>query len=54
MDEGYDGWYGGFINIQGKKYCDNFNDGNEEAVEVTIGTGKYLLIEILRYYCFML
>ena len=49
MDEGYDGWYPGFINVQGKKYCDNFNDGNEEVVEVTIGTGKYLFIEILRY-----
>ena len=43
-----DGWSSemgdGFINIQGKIYCDNFNDGGEEAIEVTIATSKYIFV----------
>ena len=42
-DDYGDGWGGGFINIQGKKYCENFGGGSEEAIEVTIVAGKYLL-----------
>ena len=37
-----DGWNGGFIKIQGTKYCKNFNSGTEKAVNVTIvDPGKY-------------
>ena len=39
-----DGWVGGFINIQGKIYCDNFKGGYEKAVEVTITTSKYIFV----------
>ena len=40
-DSGNDGWLGGFLEIQGKQYCKNFLYGDEEAVLVTIVTGKY-------------
>ena len=41
MDDAGDGWDGGFLKIQGKQYCGNFNAGDEEAVNVNIVTGKY-------------
>ena len=34
-----DGWFEGFITIQGKTYCETFIDGPEEAIEVTVITG---------------
>ena len=40
-DEFADGWSGGFMDIQGKQYCENFSDGSEEVIQVTIVTGKY-------------
>ena len=36
-----DGWYGGFLEIQGKHYCKDFLDGDEKSVQVTIVSGKY-------------
>ena len=56
MDKGVSsiGWSGGFLEIQGKQYCENFDTGSEEqsekctkkekctkSVQVTIVTGKY-------------
>ena len=31
-----DGWHGGFVEINGKKYCENFNDGHKATRSVTI------------------
>ena len=44
-DYGYDGWYEGSINIQGKTYCDDFYGDYEEAIEVTIVTGKCIFTQ---------
>ena len=34
-----DGWHGGFIEIQGSKYCENFLGGSTESVQVIINGG---------------
>ena len=47
-DSNNNGWDNGFIDIQGTKYCENFNNGREEAVEVTVVAGKYGLA---RFEC---
>ena len=36
MDSGGDGWSGGFITVQGKKYCEHFDTGNEVSEEVFV------------------
>ena len=32
-----DGWDGGYLEINGQKYCDNFNS-NKHEVDITIGS----------------
>ena len=32
-----DGWHGGYVEINGVKYCDDFNYGHEKQVEVSWG-----------------
>ena len=32
-----DGWHGGYIEIDNKRYCDNFTSGSDMTIEVTIG-----------------
>ena len=39
MDSGGDGWSGGFITVQGKKYCEHFDTGSEISEEVFIDFG---------------
>ena len=36
-DTAGDGWHGGYIEIDNKRYCDNFTSGLNMAIEVTIG-----------------
>ena len=43
MDSSKDGWHGGYVKIQGIKYCENLKTGHEEEKEITI-TGKYIVI----------
>ena len=31
-----DGWHGGYLEIQGKKYCDDFLGGHLKTVQITI------------------
>ena len=31
-----DGWHGGYLEIQGKKYCKNFRTGRERKTTITI------------------
>ena len=31
-----DGWHGGYLEIQGKKYCDDFRSGHLKTVQITI------------------
>ena len=31
-----DGWHGGYLEIQGKKYCDDFLGGHLQTVQITI------------------
>ena len=35
-DQAGDGWHGGFIEIENKRYCHNFTSGNNMTIEVTI------------------
>ena len=37
-DSGGDGWKKGYIEIQGKRYCDKFNDGSLIMKQITITT----------------
>ena len=51
-----DGWYSGFIEIQGNQYCGDFSlsDGHEKAIPITIvNSGKYLLFFLnrIRVFC---
>ena len=32
-----DGWHGGYLEIQGIKYCEDFYDGKQKTVEVNLG-----------------
>ena len=32
-----DGWHGGYVEINGVKYCDDFTSGHEKQVEVSWG-----------------
>ena len=36
-DTAGDGWHGGYIEIDNKRYCDNFTSGSDMTIEVTIG-----------------
>ena len=43
IDSYGDGWHGGYMEIEGNRYCDGFSSGYEEVVEVTItGTDIHL------------
>ena len=39
IDSVKDGWHGGFIEIQGKRFCENFleDDGHNQTTLITIG-----------------
>ena len=41
-----DGWHGGFMEIGGTKYCDDFQSGSEAVKQVTLA-GKYVFIMFL-------
>ena len=42
LDSYGDGWHGGFIEIQGAKYCDDFSRESSATAQVTItGIDKY-------------
>ena len=34
-----DGWHGGYLEIDGVKYCDDFTDGSIQTVAVNFGQG---------------
>ena len=34
-----DGWHGGFIEIEGNIYCENFRSGHQKKVTVKVTTG---------------
>ena len=38
-----DGWHGGWIKIDGTKYCDDFTGGSEATAQVTVA-GKYVFV----------
>ena len=39
-----DGWNGGYIEVNGEKYCESFSTGSEETSQIIIeGNGKYPL-----------
>ena len=41
-DSGIDGWHGGYIEVYGLKYCDNFLSGSEQTSQITLeSNGKY-------------
>ena len=31
-----DGWHGGYIEIQGERYCEDFKSGREETTKITV------------------
>ena len=43
-DDSYkDGWHGGFIEIQGKRYCEDFTSGHQQENNVDISyAGKHI------------
>ena len=42
QDSSGDGWHGGFIEIQGTQYCEDFSGGTQKSISVSIGAlGKY-------------
>ena len=42
-DSGGDGWQGGFIEIQGTRYCEDFTGHRQENNVVVFYKGKYIL-----------
>ena len=38
-----DGWNGGYIEVNGEKYCDSFSSRSEETEIIIEGNGKYFL-----------
>ena len=46
--DGYgDGWHGGYIEIQGEKYCKNFRRGKQKKIGINvlgIGVNKCIII----------
>ena len=40
-DSANNGWHGGYIEVDGQKYCDNFLGGNVETSQITVVNGKY-------------
>ena len=36
IDDYDDGWHGGYIQINGTRYCDDFNHGAEKTVQVSV------------------
>ena len=48
-----DGWNGGYIEVDGIKYCESFTSGREETSEIIIQEGgKYFLIFLIDF-CFI-
>ena len=42
-----DGWQGGFIEIQGTKYCEDFTAGTEKSIQIDINaSSKYCFSQI--------
>ena len=41
-DNGQDGWHGGFIEIQGTRYCQDFTNGKErvQIINITAAQGR--------------
>ena len=37
IDSYMDGWHGGFIEIQGKRFCENFLKGHNQTTLINIG-----------------
>ena len=43
-DDSYgDGWHGGFIEIDGKRYCESFNTGHQQVhtIHISLSAGNY-------------
>ena len=36
IDSFDDGWHGGYIQINGTRYCEDFTNGQEKAVQVSV------------------
>ena len=42
-----DGWHGGFIEVRGTEYCEDFTGGSDKSIQIPIGeTGKYHFSQI--------
>ena len=45
-----DGWNGGYIEIQGTRYCERFTSGREKAIEISIkGQGMIFSFDYLPH-----
>ena len=52
LDSEEDGWHGGFIVIQGRRYCENFNDGSRKTEQIHIlqlGQLRKLILACTKY-----
>ena len=46
-DNGQDGWHGGFIEIQGTRYCQDFTNGKEQVQTINITAAQGRLLSFL-------
>ena len=47
-----DGWHGGYVEIQGNRYCQEFETGDKHTTAVTIaGTNTNDFLQIISLYC---
>ena len=45
-----DGWHGGFIEIQGKQYCEDFTEGHQKSQDIDIVyPGNHDLLRVTSY-----
>ena len=53
-DSRANGWHGGYIEVDGIKYCESFTSGDEETNEIIVkDDGKYFSIFLDRSYGFL-
>ena len=56
-DDSYgDGWHGGFIEMEGKRYCEKFVTGHQQVhtIHISLSTGNYFsqIRSEMKYYIY--
>ena len=45
IDSFKDGWHGGFMEIQGKRFCENFLKGHSQTTLINIGGNVFSMLD---------